>query len=176
MSAFSFSLKYSHQQSCTALPQRIVLLVTSRSDTGPFQEATLPIILIRFWKRSNRSLYGDSFVFSTCAHARVGNGIAGYNVTKHWWYVMDEGVRKKSIHSSSWLILVVIMYLINLLILYRWNDRAINLFIERWPLFIALWPSFLANSKGAYGLCLPNSIVCFGCVTKVTPLLYALQA
>ncbi len=28
-------------------------------------------------------------------------------------------------------------------------------------------PRFSSNSKGAYALCLRNSIVCFGCVTKV---------
>ncbi len=43
-----------------------------------------------------------------------------------------------------------------------------SLYLNDDLLFIALWPrrSFSANSKGARALCLHNSLVCFGCVTK----------
>ncbi len=63
----------------------------------------------------------------------------------------------------------IIIYLKNIPIFSHWNDHAINFYIERWTLHIALWPRprFSANSKGACALCLRNSIVCFGCVTKV---------
>ncbi len=63
----------------------------------------------------------------------------------------------------------IIIYLKTLPILYNWNDRAINFFIECWILHTALWPRprFSANSKGACALCLRNSIACFGCVAKV---------
>ena len=41
--------------------------------------------------------------------------------------------------------------------------------------FVTLWPrrSFSANSKGMCAVCLHNSIVCLGCVTKVLEHLFA---